>query len=105
MNPDFRADLPRGVVVVRWRDTDRDHNTNLLLRVGAWIELHSHSYPHDTDLGPGVYEFGNGEQVRTISGPASVHVPTGAKHSFRLLEMVDGAPGKIDCHWPIGADQ
>jgi hypothetical protein len=101
---DCQPDMVNGRVQVFWTDGERQHVTNLLLYPGAEIKLHAHSYAHDTDYGPGVYWFSDGEREGTLRGPGQLHVPIGRAHHFRMVELA-GVPGKLDCHWPLGADQ
>ena len=98
------SDLVNGRVVIHWEDDRYEHHTNLLLWVGAEIQLHAHSYAHDTDYGPGVYRFSDGEREEILTGPGRLHVPKGRSHAFRMVELVDG-PGKLDCVSLLGVSQ
>lgn len=100
----FETDIPNGRVWAMWEENGFQHRVNILMREGAEIPMHAHSYAHDYVLGVGVYAItvetpdGVKEPEKLIEGGSKGHVPAYWKHHFRL-EKWGGAPGKVDCYW------
>lgn len=101
----YQSDISNGRVWVMWEQDGIQHRTNILMREGAEIPMHSHDYAHDYNLGVGVYALtvekdGVKQPEVLIAGNSKGHVPAFVKHHFRLHKW-GGVPGQIDCHWPV----
>jgi len=91
-----------------WVADGFQYRSNILHRVGAKVELHAHSYDHTARIRgrmklATIAPDGTRSESEVESG-GTVFIPARWKHSFELLEAVDGI-GEVLCFWPEGSDQ
>lgn len=92
-----------------WEKDGIQYRSNLLHRVGAKVALHAHSYDHTARIRGRlrmivVTPDGAQQSNSEVATGESVFIPAWHRHSFELLEGVDGI-GEVLCFWPVGADQ
>ncbi len=90
-----------------WFENGIQYRSNILHEVGAKVELHAHSYDHTARI-KGCMKMlviapGQEPVESTIGNGMEVFIPAWHRHSFELLEAVDGI-GEVLCFWP-GGDQ
>jgi hypothetical protein len=93
---DYQQDLVNGRAFSMWEENGIQYRSNLLLRPGATIPLHAHSYDHTARI--------LGRMRMTVSGIHSevandeVFIPAWQQHTFTLIEGIDGV-GEVLCYW------
>lgn len=95
-------DLPNGRVCVMWSQCGIQFRSNILLRPGSRIPLHSHSYAHMANVRSGKFAMTvttpDGEvTTQDVQAPDLIEIPALHQHTFELLE---GESGEVLCFWP-----
>ncbi len=89
-----------------WFENGIQYRSNILHSIGAKVELHAHSYDHTARI-RGRMKLATIAPDGTIGGSeienGEVFIPAWWKHSFELLEGIDGI-GEVLCFWPEGSD-
>ncbi len=98
----YESNLKNCLSASMWEEDGMQYRSNLLHCVGAMVELHAHSYDHTARIRGRmkmvIIKPDSTQSESEVTTGQEVFIPAWHKHSFELLEGVDGI-GEVLCLW------